>query len=786
MTSRFLFFASFFFLTATAPALSVPYPGQGDAILPSRLALVIGIENYGDNGGEIALNSLPGATQDAMRLAEVLPSLGFKVVNLLVRTDDRPLIDKTTVQAAIRDFREMAKQEGEKTHRAPVLLFYFAGHGFSVAGQSYLIPSNFYADDLYSFQSNAISLLHDVVQKLELGFDPALEIIITDSCRTPKPINIPTSSGPVTGSPGNFDPNHDRVRPAQAVPGRDRSVFFFSTLDGQPAFEESDGDGVGGRFTNVLVHALVDAVNIAKPPPAAPVTLDRIYYDASQDVEGDTTRKYQKPAFDTTWGAEFNLLPLQETFLAEQQSFGAIKLATDDPRTAIPAYRCSLQGLLKTTTEFSYYSQQIIDTLLQLGRCPPNPPPLGGGLATPPTHDDSSKWNVPSIAGPLPAAYPPSQSGTGAGQPTIRGATGWTKAARASPALLNAFAQAGVEPPKAGSTPSVPAESKPNFGDVRSAVEQQGSTDGAGQLPAANVPLDQAVVAKTDLNLRKLPDPQSTATTSVPAGALLQVIRTTPGRTWLFVKHAKLGSGYVSGDLVEPALMTFDKLITFSAGEYDLTEGIRADLAATFSLLGGVAIVDGYVEYPESGTILDLTRASLTAKYITDFATQADPAKKSKAYISIRPRSNSLVSFGSNAVHLVLLALPLDAKSRARLAQSGAAVTLQPVAVGSPADNPSPTCCSNDLAKSAPPESPPTVQLKYCGLDGKICYISNARPDTGQFVAKAVKDPGAAWDGAQQDSVNTIEKSSQDVGKTLGKILNPGRPAGSLGSLFKF
>jgi uncharacterized protein YgiM (DUF1202 family) len=792
MRIAFLFIAVIVSLAATVPAspAPMPYPGEGDAVLPPRLALVIGIENYGDVGGEIALSSLPGATQDAISVAEILPRYGFKDVRLLIRTDDQPLVDKKTIQAEIKDFKERAKQAKEASHRAPVLLFYFAGHGFSADGGSYLIPSNFFADDLYSFETNAISVLHDVVQKLEMDFDPALQIIITDSCRTPKPINIPSVSGQIVGNPGTADPNRGRVRPVRAEFGKYRSVFFFSTLDGDPAFEADTGAGsIGGRFTSAVVNELADALNTAKPPPAAPITLDTIYDAANQDLEADASLKWQKAAYDKNWGAPFLLLPFKETYSLERDAFLALKLTTPDPGRALIAYSCSLRSLLKTASEFSYYSQQIIDIMRHLPNCQ-TLPALGGGpagLADPPTRDDSSKWTIPSLAAPTtPARTPPAPLSGVDGRPRGLLLQGPTKAV-----FLNAFAQVENNPssPSLSNTSSSPTlsgpvsslpvvpENKPNFGDVRSAVERQGAVADAGQLPPSNVPLDQAVVAKTDLNLRKLADPRSPVTTSIPGGQLLQVLGTTPGRTWLLVKHAKLGAGYVSGDLVEPALMTFDKSITFDAQQYVLTEGIKRDLTTTFSLLGGVAIVDGYVEYPETNNVLDIARASLTAKYITELATQADSSKKSRLYISVRPGSNTVSSFKPDTVRVVLLALSLDADTRARLAQSGANITLEPVVIGTSASPKPPNEESNDLEMSRPSTSRPTVQLRYCSPDGKSCYLSNANPETGQFVDKAVRDTGSSIAKASHDVGKTVEKSVNDVGSVLAPLRS---------SLFKF
>lgn len=761
MAVRFLFAGLCLLCAFPALATKLPYPGERDAMLPPRLALVIGVENYGDVGGEIALPSLPDATTDAVNLAKVLPDLGFSDVKLLVRTDERPLLDKQTIQAEIKDFKDRAKQAKQDTGRSPVLLFYFAGHGFSADGGSYLIPSNFFADDLYSFETNSISLLHDVVQKLELDFDPALQIIITDSCRTAKPINIPTISGQRVGSPGTADPNKGRIRPVASTPGKNRSVFFFSTLDGDPSYGES---GVGGRFTTALVTALNEAVNAAKPPPSPPVTLDAIYYAASQDLEAEPSRKWQKPAYDPNWGAAFHLLPFEETFSLEKQNYEALALSSSDPKAALCAYSYSLRQMLKTFSEFSYFSQRIIEGLGSLPPCQ-RLPPLGGGLAAPPTKA-GQKWNFPSLNPPSPSAPPPQTIE----QPDIRGllrhGSEWAdKGAK----LLEAFAQADA------ARPAVPLDEKPNFGEVRSALEQQGSSQDTKSLPPSTVTLDQAVVAKTDLFLRKAPGVQSAVSTSIAGGELLQVIGTSPGKTWLQVKHPK-GSGYVSGDLVEPALLTFEKSIPFDDQQYELPEATKQDLVATFSLLGGVAIVDGYVEYSDPTSIVGLTRASLTAKYLSQLATQADASKQSRVYISVRPRSDASEPLKQNTVRLVLLGFPLDSQTRARLVKSGSNVALEAVSLGEtkqPVPTSDPTCCGSGNELPSANQVQKVLQLKYCldvGSAGESnCYVSNASPETGQLIEKAARDTGHSVDKAVHDTGKALEKAANDISKVNEK-----------------
>ena len=86
-----------------------------------RVALVIGNSRY-----EAAVGPLRNTVNDANAMAKTLRALGFTVIEETNVTRDKLL-------AAMLKFRT-------KLRGAEVGLFYFAGHGISVAGANYLIP----------------------------------------------------------------------------------------------------------------------------------------------------------------------------------------------------------------------------------------------------------------------------------------------------------------------------------------------------------------------------------------------------------------------------------------------------------------------------------------------------------------------------------------------------------------------------------------------------------------------------------------------------------------------
>ena len=86
-----------------------------------RTALVIGNAKY-----EAAVGPLRNAVSDAKAVAKTLRGLGFAVIEEHNVTRDELL-------EAVAGFRT-------KLRGAQVALFYYAGHGISVAGSNYLIP----------------------------------------------------------------------------------------------------------------------------------------------------------------------------------------------------------------------------------------------------------------------------------------------------------------------------------------------------------------------------------------------------------------------------------------------------------------------------------------------------------------------------------------------------------------------------------------------------------------------------------------------------------------------
>jgi hypothetical protein len=69
----------------------------------------------------------------------------------------------------------------------------------------------------------------------------------------------------------------------------------------------------------------------------------------------------------------------------------------------------------------------------------------------------------------------------------------------------------------------------------------------------------------------------------------LRVAEDSPGQTWLEVRHPVFGSGFISGDLVEPALVRVSKVISFDKGSSELTKEAEHGYRTKEDLLEGAA-----------------------------------------------------------------------------------------------------------------------------------------------------------------------------------------------------
>jgi hypothetical protein len=194
----------------------------------ARTALVIGNAKY-----EAAVGPLRNTGNDAKAVAKTLRDLGFVVIEKHDVTRDQLL-------RAVVEFR--ATLTG-----AEVGLFYYAGHGISVAGSNYLLPiksgyTSEGADDV-TLRLLAETKLFNVEQAVaDMKSSGALcNLVILDACRSTAVAR--TGRTRDAASPGGLS----EMKPPAG------SLIAFATDAGQTAL---DGDGTNGLYTEELLKNL--------------------------------------------------------------------------------------------------------------------------------------------------------------------------------------------------------------------------------------------------------------------------------------------------------------------------------------------------------------------------------------------------------------------------------------------------------------------------------------------------------------------------------------------------
>lgn len=193
-----------------------------------NVALVIGNARY-----ESAVGPLRNAVNDAKAVSKALRGLGFSV-------SEEHNVSRDELMEAVAGFR--AKIKGSE-----VALFYYAGHGVSVAGSNYLIPikSGYQPDEgdemtLRMLAETKLFNAEQVVAEMSAA-GGVCNIVILDACR-----NTPLARNPRNRSAANAGGLTEMKPPAG-------SLIAFATDIGRTA---QDGDGGNGLYTGELLKHL--------------------------------------------------------------------------------------------------------------------------------------------------------------------------------------------------------------------------------------------------------------------------------------------------------------------------------------------------------------------------------------------------------------------------------------------------------------------------------------------------------------------------------------------------
>lgn len=202
--------------------LLAPLPALASNPAYEKVALIIGNSDYVD------LPDLPNATNDAAAVAQMLKQSGYLVF-------ERNDLTKSQFSASIAEISSNLNSSSE-------VVFFFAGHGFQIGSENYLIPTNSAISDLSDVPLESISLTHVLEH---FSTQSGSQVVLLDSCR----------SNPFVGQQAYSSLSGETLRiqngfSFQSAPVN--SLISFSTAPGAVAL---DGTGENSPYTTSLVGA---------------------------------------------------------------------------------------------------------------------------------------------------------------------------------------------------------------------------------------------------------------------------------------------------------------------------------------------------------------------------------------------------------------------------------------------------------------------------------------------------------------------------------------------------
>ncbi|MGR3321321.1 MAG: caspase family protein [Pseudooceanicola sp.] len=132
----------------------------GVALAETRVAFIVGNSDYQSVG------ALENPVNDALDMSVALEGLGFEVI---LGSD----LSMEQMRADIQRFAAAAQ-------RADVAMFYYAGHGFQVSGQNYLVPVDAALGSITDLPEETVPLT-DILGALEQS--DGMKMVFLDACR---------------------------------------------------------------------------------------------------------------------------------------------------------------------------------------------------------------------------------------------------------------------------------------------------------------------------------------------------------------------------------------------------------------------------------------------------------------------------------------------------------------------------------------------------------------------------------------------------------------------------
>ena len=187
----------------------------------SRTALVIGNAAYQES-------ELSNPVNDATDVAQTLGLIGFEVT---LHTD----LDWYEMDSAIADFEQKLPEGG-------IGVFYYAGHGVSVAGENYLVPTDAQLERESHVNREAVAL--SSVRNLMERSNTAVNVLIIDACRNNPFYRQWTSGNRSTSAQRGLSDVRNLA---------DGTVLAFAT---QPGGFANDGEGRNSPYTTHLLNRI--------------------------------------------------------------------------------------------------------------------------------------------------------------------------------------------------------------------------------------------------------------------------------------------------------------------------------------------------------------------------------------------------------------------------------------------------------------------------------------------------------------------------------------------------
>ncbi len=599
---------------------SFPFLGEsttedGAGLLPSRLALVVGINNY--QTGTLTLPQLHAAAQDSDDVASALRKAGFDAP-IVVRTNGtRDYVTRNMIFNAINDLNNAAVSSAVTNSRQPVVLFYFAGHGMSYKGENYILPSDFrpyVAEDIPEMGISVSSLL----KRLSWG-KPTLKIVVIDACRNYLSQQLPSSE---TGQLESFSIGQEKVLDPVATGtslSNNATFVLYATGNGKVSYEGARN----GKFTDALLKAFAELMKIAEETDKGEADLGTLFTKMGPRMIGGPS---QQPV-QVAQSGSFRLFPTFKDFQLETSAWkdaNQILMAKPGPDLAkqVDAERfCRLQNFLVATSYYSFYSEAANRWVIK---------------NSDQADSDCTKYNLRATISLA------SQSGF---------------------VVQNGrWSSAGLSP-VSGSAPSNSAAPADNSNSsTRTVTVADASVKGsalAGALGAS--PVNSLAVAAASIALRSAPSETAPIKVGLQQGELLQIIKIFNSQ-WLNVRTQ-------NGDI---GFATQREVISGRAAvKFDLplhADNLTGNLALhdLDNLIDSSIVTDAQVQYNALDGIEGLARASSISN---DLGLRLTKGRNASVVVRVKSINHSadLTEAPPGVIQVSLVLLPLSKGTREQL-----------------------------------------------------------------------------------------------------------------------